>query len=45
MMAIIGKNVKSSFYLPLMMNILKEDEVKNSPKNTIILLKLIAYML
>lgn len=28
-----------------MMNILTEDEIKNSPKNTIILLKLISYML
>lgn len=28
-----------------MMNILTEDEIKNSPKNTIILLKLISFML
>lgn len=28
-----------------MMNILTEDEIKNSQKNTIILLKLISYML
>jgi hypothetical protein len=44
-MSIIGYNVKSNFYLPLMMNILTEDEIKNSQKNTIILLKLISYML
>lgn len=44
-MAIIGYNVRSNFYLPLMMNILTEDEIKNSSKNIIILLKLISYML
>lgn len=44
-MSIVGYHVPSNFYLPLMMNILTEEEIKNSPKNTIILLKLISYML
>lgn len=44
-MKIVGYHVKSDFYIPLMINILKQDEIKNSSKNTIILLTLIGYML
>ena len=44
-MVIVGYHLKSDFYLPLMFSLLQSDEFRNSPKNTVILLKLIAYML
>lgn len=44
-MRIIGYHIKSTVYLPLMMNLLKEDKIRNSTNNIIILLKFISYML
>ena len=42
---IIGYHLSSDFYLPLVLNMLGAEDFRNSPKNTVILLKMIAYML
>lgn len=44
-MEVIGYHIQSSVYLPLMVSLLKEDKIKNSINNIVILLKLISYML
>jgi hypothetical protein len=44
-MIIIGYHIKSNYYLPLMMNLLTEDDFKNNTKNLVILLKIISFML
>ena len=44
-MQIIGYHVKSSVYLPLMIDLLQQEDIKTNTKNTIILLQLIGSML
>jgi hypothetical protein len=44
-MVIVGFHVRSNYYLPLMINLLGEEEFRNSNKNLGILLKLISFML
>lgn len=42
---VVGYFVKSSYYIPLVLNILAQEEFKNSAKNTITLLNIFANML
>lgn len=42
---VVGYFVKSSYYIPLVLNILGQEEFKNSAKNTITLLNILANML
>ena len=44
-MEVVGYFVKSSYYIPLVLNILCQEEFKNSAKNTITLLNIFANML
>lgn len=42
---IIGFHVKSEYYIPLMMDVLAQEEFKNSTKNTIVMLDMVSHML
>ena len=42
---IIGLHVKVDYYLPLIINMFSQQQFKNSPKNTIVMLQLMGYLL
>lgn len=42
---IIGFYVKSDYYIPLIVSILGQEDIKNSGKNTIALLNILGHML
>ena len=42
---LLGYHLTSQFYLPLILDLLAAEDFKTSPKNTVVLLKLLAYML